>query len=378
MKIVWLSWKDRYHPTAGGAEAVAHQLMSRLVSSGHQVTLLTSNYYDQVAGRIADTDTMTADGYRIVRTGNRFTTYLTTAWYYYRHRSELAADIVIDECNTVAYFARFYSRTRTVQLFHQLARQIWFYELPPPLSLVGYLVEPLYLRLLAGSREVITVSASTKADLMRYGFKPSAIHVISEGLPMAPVPDLSAVSKYPHPTLLSHGAVRPMKRTLHQLEAFELAKARIPDLRLIISGELAGRYGQKLVRQVAASPYRDHIKLLGRTTDADKTELMRRCHLILVTSIKEGWGLIVSEAASQGTPAVVYDVDGLRDAVNLGTVGYLTSTNNPQALVQQIVAAFSDDAAYQAKRLAAWSFVKPLTFENAYQDFCQALKIPYT
>jgi len=34
-----------------------------------------------------------------------------------------------------------------------------------------------------------------------------------------------------------------------------------------------------------------------------------------MTSVREGWGLVVTEANACGTPAIVYDVPGLRDAV---------------------------------------------------------------
>jgi glycosyltransferase involved in cell wall biosynthesis len=42
-----------------------------------------------------------------------------------------------------------------------------------------------------------------------------------------------------------------------------------------------------------------------------------------VTSVKEGWGLIVTEAGSQATPAIVYDVDGLRDSVTNRETGII-------------------------------------------------------
>ncbi len=374
MNIVWLAWKDRGHPTAGGAEVVAHELMTRLVAAGHTVTLLTGGYTDPATGQPAPRHGTDPAGYHIVRTGNRLSTYLTTAWYYHRHRRQLAPQLVIDECNTVPYFARFYAGVRTIQLFHQLARQIWFYEMPLPISVVGYLVEPLYLRLLSGSGDVITVSESTRQDLMRHGFRPSAIKLISEGIQIKPIARLSVITKYPHPTILSHGAVRSMKRTLHQLQAFEMAKRHLPDLRLIISGDYSGAYGRRVQSAVTASPYRRHIQLLGRTTDQRKIELMQRCHLITVTSVKEGWGLIVSEAASQGTPAVVYDVDGLHDAVDRGRAGYVTAANTPAGLAKTIVTALSDADTYVATQRAAWEFARQLTFDRAYQDFCQHLR----
>ena len=44
-------------------------------------------------------------------------------------------------------------------------------------------------------------------------------------------------------------------------------------------------------------------------------------------SDKEGWGLTVIEAATQGTPTVGYDVPGLRDSVRNGRTGLLAETN---------------------------------------------------
>jgi glycosyltransferase involved in cell wall biosynthesis len=45
--------------------------------------------------------------------------------------------------------------------------------------------------------------------------------------------------------------------------------------------------------------------------------------LHLNTSMGEGWGLCVLEAAALGVPTVAYDVDGLRDAVRPGQTGWL-------------------------------------------------------
>ena len=56
------------------------------------------------------------------------------------------------------------------------------------------------------------------------------------------------------------------------------------------------------------------------------------------TSVKEGWGLIVTEAGSQGTPAIVYDVDGLRDIVVESETGVIfNSKNKPEELAKKII-----------------------------------------
>ena len=55
---------------------------------------------------------------------------------------------------------------------------------------------------------------------------------------------------------------------------------------------------------------------------------MSKAEVILVTSVKEGWGLIVPEANALGTPAIAYDVDGLRDSVKHEKTGIIV---NPDA-----------------------------------------------
>ncbi|HEY6736841.1 MAG TPA: glycosyltransferase family 4 protein [Candidatus Saccharimonadia bacterium] len=365
MNIVWMSWKDREHPRAGGAEVVAEELAARLVAAGHTVTLLTSGFPGAAP-------TASRRGVAIIRTGGRFTTYFTTWRYFRQHRAELAADLVIDECNTMPYFAAWYAQVPTALFFHMLCRQIWFYEFPSVLAQLGYLAEPVYLRLLKRRQLTITVSQSTKADLLRHGFRAADIRVIAEGTHVKPVPSLGR--QFSRPTVLSHGSVRPMKRTLDQVKAFEIAKSTIPTLQLVISGDLSGRYGQRLRRYVAASPYAPDIQLLGRTTDAEKIQLMRQCHAIAVTSVKEGWGLIVTEAASQGCPAVVYNVDGLRDAVRGGQTGLIVQRNTPAGLAAALIELLSDEARYAALRRAAWDWSHELTFDQAYADFVAALR----
>jgi len=362
MHIVWCSWKTKGHPQAGGAEVVTGHILKRLVADGHEVTLLTAGYPNAPES---------IDGVKIVPRGNRFSVYYH-AWRYYRKHLHGTADLVVDEMNTIPFFAGWYANTRSVMMVHQLARVIWFYQLPWFVGWVGYLAEPVYLWLLR-KQPVITVSESTKKDLMRYGFQVENIRIISEGVELPQVP-LNKIKKYDRPTMLSHGAQRAMKRTLDQVKAFEIAKQTIPDLQLKISGDGNDPYGEKLINYVEHSKYRDDIEYLGRVSPEKRLELMQRSHVITVTSIKEGWGLIVSEAASQGTPATVYDVDGLRDSVVSGVTGMVSKQNTPAALAESVVDILADKQRYIAMQRAGQAMTKPMTFDRCYQDFLYAIK----
>lgn len=365
MKILWLTWKDLTHPLAGGAEVVNEELAKRLVADGHDVTFVVGGYKDGIASEMVS-------GYKIIRLGNRYSLYWL-AYRYYRKHFQGWADLVIDEVNTIPFFAKYYVKEKTYLFVHQLARQVWFYQMVFPISLVGFCLEWWYLHLLS-DQKVITVSDSTRKDLLRFGFSNSNISIISQGIKLKSLDDRRSVRKYAQPTLLSLGAIRPMKRTHHQIKAFELAKETLPDLRLKVAGNANGRYGQKIIRMIAKSRYAEDIDYLGEVTDGQKIRLMQKCHVIMVTSVKEGWGLIVTEAASQGTPAIVYNIDGLRDSVRSDT-GIITGYNTPSALADAVHRLFKDKRNYAKISSSAHKWSRQINFNTSYLQFKQSIDL---
>jgi len=367
-KILWLTWKDQFHPEAGGAEVVCREITKRLVADGHSVTMLTSGYGDAVHQEIVQ-------GINTIRVGmNRYTHPFQALNYYVRNlRNKF--DVVIEEVNAAPYFSTLIeSRARRFVLYHQLERKNWFFETKPPLSHIGhYLLEPVASRILSLAHvPVITVSESTRRDLVRHGFPAQRTHIISEGLEIEHATDINTIKKYDQPTILSLGSMRAMKRTLDQVKAFEYAKQQLPNLQMKIAGSASSDYGQKVLAYIKNSPYAADIEYMGRVSTEGKIDLMRKCHVITVTSVKEGWGLIVTEAASQGTPAVVYNIDGLRDSVRHQKTGLVTA-ENPEALAKSIVELITDKQLYEKLRRSAYEWSKEITFDRSYQDFVRII-----
>jgi len=369
MNILWLAWKDYTHPQRGGAEVVLRELMQRQVGEGHAVTLLTARHPGARAKEVMD-------GITVIRIGhNRYLHPFQALIYYLRHlRGRF--DVLIETVNTAPYFSLLFAgKSKAYAFYHQLARDVWFHETKKPLSQLGYyIIEPLATWLLGRSNApLITVSESTKQDMARFGWRPANTHIISEGIEIAPIARLSQVRKLKRPTMLSLGALRAMKCTLDQVRAFELAKQTIPDLQLKIAGDASDAYGQRVLRVVQESPYAADITYLGRVSREKKIQLMQQCHVITVTSVKEGWGLIVTEAASQGTPAVVYDADGLRDSVRHGVTGLVTEPT-PAALATGVVQLLQNPTLYQHVQHNAWQWSQEITFDHSYQDLKQVLE----
>lgn len=366
MHIVWFSWKDINHPEAGGAEAVSDQIRKRLVKDGHSVTLITAKYPDSKHEEVVD-------GVKVIRTGGRYTVYVRAKSAYRIIGSD--ADIIIDEMNTIPFTPfRYTKNIPVVLLTYQLARSVWFYQLLLPLSLIGYLVEPIYLKVMSKKYEtIITESNSTKNDLIKFGFIADRIKVFRVGI--TTLRPISLPSKKSNNNVLFLGSLRPMKRPIDAIKAFEFARDAQPNLRLVIAGGGKGPYANKVTKYAKQSRHSAAIELKGRVEEAEKRILLEESGVILVTSIKEGWGLIVTEANCHGTPAIVYDTDGLRDSVQDDITGKIVSNGDPLSMGRSLVNLINDKDEYNKLRLEAYNQSKQYTSDNSYNDFVQAIGI---
>lgn len=357
MNILWLTWKDRKNPQSGGAEVINEGLATKLAIEGHQVKFL-------VAGFKKGKESERKLGFEIIRVGNRFTLYWEAYRYFQKHLQKWP-DLIIEEINTVPFFTQFYTTRKKILIIYQLCREVWFYQFPFPFSVLGYLLELIYLRLLNGNK-VLTESESTMRELVKFGFKPENISIFPIGIPSLKPVSLTKFSKF---TLLSCGSIRSMKRTQDQIKAFEIAKLKIPDLRLVIIGDSNNSYGQKTLGIIKSSRCKKDIMYLGKIGVKEKYKLMARCQLLLVTSVKEGWCLVVTEANSQRTPAIVYNVDGLRDSVKSGKTGLLCKKNNPEELAKNIIRLYQNKILFKKLQKNAWNFSKSFSLEKSYLEF---------
>jgi glycosyltransferase involved in cell wall biosynthesis len=359
VKVLWLSWKDRHHPQSGGAETVSGEIMDRLVRDGHEVKMITARYKNSKDHEIVN-------GVEVFRTGNRYTVYLKAKNFYKTKQLKDWPDIVIDEMNTIPFGSAYYVNAKNILLCYQLAREVWLYQTMFPLSIIGYASEPIMLRALARKYELVaTESESTKKDLGKYGF--TNVEIFRVGTYLPPVKELPSHKRMN--LILSLGSIRPMKRTLDAIKAFESARDKDMSLEMVVAGDSSSSYAKKVIAYVEKSRHKNAIQIKGRVSQAEQLKLMSNAAIILVTSIKEGWGLIVTEANGQGTPAIVYDTDGLRDSVIDKKTGLLCTNKDYEDMADKILSLLSDKQQYETLQRNAWEFSKQFTFENSYRDF---------
>ena len=80
----------------------------------------------------------------------------------------------------------------------------------------------------------------------------------------------------------------------------------------------------------------DRVRFAGFVSEREKAELLSRSWAHVLTSPKEGWGIVSMEASACGTPTVASDSPGLRETVRHGETGYVVPHGDVEALAEAL------------------------------------------
>ena len=348
-RILVLNWKDAAAPDAGGAEVYVQRLVEGWHRKGYDVTLLTS----VLPGRPS---AETLDGIHRIRLGTRHTVFSHARRYVRRHGSMY--DAIVESVSQRPFAVQGLTTTPVTVLYYHVANEQWMHELGFPLGWLGRrVIEPRWLRQIASSK-LIALSPSTASDLRARGL---AVHgVMHPGAdPVEPLPPRERPSAAPR--LLFVGRLTRAKLPLDAVLAFELIRREFPDATLDVVGD--GYLLPTLLDRAAAG-----VVVHGYLSEEDKRELMRDADLVLLPATREGWGLVVTEAASLGVPVVAYDVPGVRDAVADGQTGVLTAPN-PAALAQEATRLLTDTETWRSMSQEAMRQAASRTWTDVANEF---------
>jgi glycosyltransferase involved in cell wall biosynthesis len=355
LRILWLNWRDIKHPDAGGAEVFTHEIMRRLVKKGYDMTLF--------AARIPrDPKIDNIDGVKIVRDGGKYTVYNKAKKYYNKYNDDY--DLVIDESNTKPFLTpKFVKDKPILALYHQLSREGWFYETPFPLNYFGH--HYLEWKWLSYYKNVptVTVSNSTKKDLEKFGIK--KIFMVQVGLSINPISKLQ--QKESNPTVVFLGRLRRHKLPDHAIKAFSLIKKEIPSSKMWVIGD-------GIMRKDLEKFNINGVTFYGNVQNELKYQLLSKAHLILVPAVREGWGLVVTESNAMGTPAIAYNVPGLRDSVKDGQTGILVQENSPEGLAISAISLLNDKKFLDKLSCNALVFSRQFSWDDTAREFEKIIK----
>lgn len=334
MKILIVS--EMSVPYAIGGGEVRYGLLAReLARRGHEVTWLSMRQRQSPAEEMIDGVRHLHRGPRIENPPHRplgamLRFMVTACWHVLTHRYD-----VID-CQTYAplpavWLACLVSRQRMVATIHDVSRagpgrpgqwmtNRWRW-------LIGRAETALYR---IPYRRIIAVSQSTATALVqRWGVPAPRVHVVPNGIAL-PAEPAAGTAPRRDVDLVYAGRFVPTKNIGDLIEVVRILHAAGVVGRVALVGD--GPLWDEMVARAGAAGLADVIEFTGRTDNAEVLEILRRGKVFFHASSREGFPVVMVEAAACGLPVVAYRIPGVVDVIDDGVTGFLVPERDTAAL----------------------------------------------
>jgi glycosyltransferase involved in cell wall biosynthesis len=368
---VCLVYDCLYPYTVGGAERWYRSLAERLAAEGHEVRYLTLRQWER--GARAD-----VPGVEIVAVGPRMKLYA-------RGRRRILPPLVFG-CGVLGHLLRHGGRfdvvhTASFPYFSLLGaaaahvlrryrlvvdwvevwtRDYWREYLGTPAGELGWWVQ----RLCALTRhQALCFAELHERRLRELGFRGSV--TVLTGLYAGRQEPAPAVHE---PVVVFAGRHIPEKRAPALIPAFALARERLPKLRCEIYGDGPDR--PEVLRLIAAHGLDGAVDAPGFVEGERVNQALRRALCLVLPSRREGYGLVVVEAAARGTPSVVVrnPDNAATELVEDGENGIIADSAGPNDLAEAILRVHRAGPALRASTAAWFERNTPrLSLENSLQ-----------
>ena len=364
MKILIVNYRDRLHPSAGGAEKHLHRIFSRIAARGHEVVLLTTSFPSAKAREMVD-------GILVVRKGGDLTFQLTAPLMVKKLDREFSFDVVCEDLNKLPLFVHWFVKKPFLVQMHHLWKGSIFYEASFLIAFFVWFFErliPLFYR----RERFAVVSPSTQGELTRLGIPQERISVIYNGADPGDRAEFRYSRKEGKPYFLWLSRVHRYKGIWIALEAFEKFSRMHPDVSLKIAG--SGPELQKIPSWLKRKGLEDKVELCGFVDSETKHSLMAGAICLLQTSRKEGWGLTVIEAAQNTCMTIASDVPGLRDSVVDGKTGFLFPVGDSSCCASLMEKIYEDETLRKSISENALLHAENFSWDRAATDTLHLLE----
>lgn len=214
-------------------------------------------------------------------------------------------------------------KIRTVITVHDLVAFLFPNHHNKKATIIERVFLPFALRKV---KAIITVSQSTKRDLLKFFPKTKApIHVIynaaDQPVPVSDETRAAVRQKFhlPEKIILDIGTLEPRKNHVRVLKAFAAIADKHSQHHLVIAGGKGWQYENVFKTHAAiieAQPHlKKHIHFLGYVTQEELQTLYTLADLFVFPARYEGFGLPALEALTHGCPVIVPNNSSLPEVV---------------------------------------------------------------
>jgi glycosyltransferase involved in cell wall biosynthesis len=329
-----------YPYTIGGGERWYRTLAERLSADGHEVSYLTLRQWDRGAR-------VDLEGVRVRTAGPRMELYVDgrrriapplvfgagVLWHLLRHgrRYDVVhmASFPYFSLLAAALVRPLHRYALVVDWFELWSRAYWNDYLGRVGGRIGWLVQRACVRVPQRAFALARMTAERlRAEGMRGDVEVlTAIHA----LPAASAP------RPARPVVVFAGRHIPEKRVPALVHAFAALRERAPELRLEVYGD--GPQRAEVAALIASLGLEDVASAPGFVDAARLQEALAGALCMVLPSRREGYGIVVVEAAARGVPSVVVaDPDNAAtELVDAGENGYVAASASPADLADAIL-----------------------------------------
>jgi glycosyltransferase involved in cell wall biosynthesis len=333
-RLLFVAWRDLANRRAGGSEVLVDRLAAGMMARGDQVSLLCGGPSGERP-------------YDVIRSGGTYSQFARAPLTYWRRLRD--SDLVVEVCNGMPFLTPVWCNRPKICLVNHVHTELWRMMFPRPVAALGQFAESKVMPWAHRDNLFLTVSNSTADALREIGISDDRIRQICNGV-VQPDP---LTPRSPEPLFLALGRLTEYKRIDMLLRLWERVR-HVVGGKLVIAGD-----GPERSRLEAMSG--PGVVFTGRVSEEEKHRLLCSAWLLLHPALIEGWGIVITEAAIRGTPAIGFDVPGLRDSVVNGQSGLLVKNAGQfasawasLALDRQRSEAMGEAARERAERLH-WS-----------------------
>jgi Glycosyltransferase len=168
------------------------------------------------------------------------------------------------------------------------------------------------------------------------------------------------------------GKLMKKKRPADAVEALRIARAKAPNLHLLIAGDGELRAECERLTREADLP----VTFTGFLNQSAMPDAYAASDvLILPSAYQETWGLVVNEAMASGLPAIVSDKVGCApDLIVQGETGYTFPAGDVRALAGRMTAYATSTAEARRQGLCASDRIRSFSLEAATENTVRAIK----
>ncbi len=141
--------------------------------------------------------------------------------------------------------------------------------------------------------------------------------------------------------LLFLGGLKKRKNPVFLINLFKRLNNK--DLVLIIAGD--GPLRKEMQSRTKKNALSDRVIFTGFVSENKKTDFYNLADIVLLPSLKEGFGMIAAEAGACGKTVIASDNSSLKEIIINGKTGFLAKTNDIDDWIKKINSLIANQSA---------------------------------